>query len=83
MLERSAETEIVYLRFEFDEKNIANVDITPNWFMWLWTSPRYQLNVAEILSRMKYAPLNSAASIENAKVTLYDSHGVAPGKSCW
>ena len=76
--------EVVGLRLVFKEETIGNVDMTPDWVKWLWTSPRDQLNVTviefsptalKVLSRMKYARLLSATPVKNAKVTLYHYNG--------
>ena len=40
--------EIVGLRLLFKDETIGNVDMTPDWVKWLWTSPRDQLNVTVI-----------------------------------
>ena len=76
--------EIVNLRLVFKEETIGNVDMTPDWVKWLWTSPRDQLNVTviefsptalKVLSRMKYARLISATPLKNAKVTTFHNEG--------
>ena len=76
--------EIVGVRLVFKEETIGNVDMTPDWAKWLWTSPREQLNVTiiefsptalKVFSRMKYARLLSATPEKNAKVTLYHYNG--------
>ena len=63
VLRISQRKEVVGLRLVFKDETIGNVDITPDWVKWLWTSPREQLNVTVIefsptaltvLSRMQY-----------------------------
>ena len=80
VLNISGVKEIVDVRLEFKDETIGNVDMTPDWAKWLWTSSRDQLNVTviefsptalKVLSRMPYARLLSAAPEKNAKVTLY------------
>ena len=82
--------EIVNVRLVFKEETIGNVDMTPDWVKWLWTSPRDQLNVTviefsptalKVLSRMKYARLLSATPEKKAKVTLYHYNGGDAGGS--
>ena len=72
--------DIVGLRLVFNDMTIKNVDITPDWVKWLWTSPEDQLNVTiiefsptalTVLSRMQFSHLISAAPLKTAKVTLY------------
>ena len=79
MLSIADATEVTGLRLEFKEDSIGNVDVTPDWVKWLWTSSRDQLNVTviefspialKILSRMKYDRLISANPIKNGKFTV-------------
>ena len=76
--------ELVGLRLLFIDETIGNVDMTPDWVKWLWTSPRDQLNTTVIefsptaltvLSRMQYARLLSSTPEKNANVTLYHHYG--------
>ena len=76
--------EVVNLRLEFKDETIGNVDMTPDWVKWLWTSPREQLNVTVIefsptaltvLSRMQYARLISATPQNDAKVNVFQYEG--------
>ena len=68
--------EIVGVRLEFKEETIGNVNMTPDWAKWLWTSPREQLNVTviefsptalKVLSRMRYVRLLSGAPKKGGK----------------
>ena len=72
--------EVVGLRLEFKDTTIGNVDITPDWVKWLWTSPREQLNATvielsptalTILSRMQFYRLVSAIPQNNTKLTVF------------
>ena len=80
----SEENEVVGIRLEFKDETIGNLDMTPAWVKWLWTSSREQLNVTiiefsptalKVFSRMKYARLLSETPEKKAKVTLYHYNG--------
>ena len=44
----SGATEVAGLRLEFEDASIGNVDITPDWLKWPWTSSQDELNVIVI-----------------------------------
>ena len=76
--------QVVGIRLEFKDETIGNLDMTPDWVKWLWTSPRDKFNVRviefsptalTILSRMQYARLISAVPENNTKVTFYRYNG--------
>ena len=80
MLEISDVNEITNLSLVFEDKNIGNLYITPDWVKWLFTSPADKLNVTviefsftalNVLSRMKYERLASEVPAENEVVNVY------------
>ena len=82
--------EVVGLRLEFKDKTIGNVDMTPDWVKWLWTSPREQLNATviefsptalTILSRMQFYRLVSATPKRDTKVTVFQYDGTVSSGS--
>ena len=82
--------EVVGLRLVFKDETIGNVDITPDWVKWLWTSPREQLNATviefsptalTILSRMQFYRLVSAMPQKNTKVTVFQYEGTVSSGS--
>ena len=80
MLEISDVNEIANLKLDFEDKNIGNLYLTPDWVKWLFTSPAYKLNVTvmefsltalSILSRMKYERLAPEDPVENEVVSFF------------
>ena len=72
--------EVANLKLEFEDKNIGNLFITPDWVKWLFTSPADKLNVTviefsvtalSILSRMKYERLAPEDPVENEDVSVF------------
>ena len=72
--------EITNLELEFEDKNIGNLYITPDWVKWLFTSSADKLNVTviefsvtalSILSRMRYERLVPADPVENEVVSVF------------
>ena len=80
MLEILDVNEVTNLLLVFEDRNIGNLYITPDWVKWLFTSPVDKLNVTviefsltalNVLSRMKYERLASEVPVENEVVNVY------------
>ena len=72
--------EVTHLCLIFEDRNIGNLYITPDWVKWLFTSPVDKLNVAviefsltalNILSRLKFERLASEYPVENEVVSVF------------
>ena len=50
VVRKSEAIEVVGIRLEFKDETIGNLDMTPDWVKWLWTSPplEYKFNVTVI-----------------------------------
>lgn len=82
-------SEITELRLVFKDQHLGNLDLTPDWVKWLWTSPRDKLNTTiiefsptaiKILSREQYTLLLSETPQLNSKVIIHDyNSGISHG----
>ena len=72
--------EITDVCLVFEDKNIGNQYLTPDWVNWFWTSAVNKFNVTviefsptalKILSRTKYERLTSDVPVENQLVSVF------------